>query len=216
MSTVEALKARGFTLKLEGEKLRISPASKVTEELRAYIDSQRAKIVEELKAEQEAPASGAKVVFGDDVVVTFETEEPKQEIWADCYTPRGERLRIRCESEQHRQWVEAVNPPRTIGLTGRARSVLQATRYLVTQREEVTPQRLASHIPLSREETIGALSELERARYIHPGNWERQSAKVRLSRSGMVWVAPGSGIEEKAFARRTEPREKAKSKSETI
>jgi hypothetical protein len=205
---LEKIRKAGFSVRLDDVgSLLVSPPDKLTEAQRAYLKAQEPQIVAALQAEATGPLNDAialtREVFGD-VTVTTETEEPRQEFLADSWTPQGEPIRVRCESAKHVRWVENVNPPRTIGITEQAHSVLKAIRYLITKGEKVMPQLLANHIPLSGEETIGALSELERMRYVHPGNWEKGDALVRLSRSGVVWVIPG-GRKEKSFAWGTEP-----------
>jgi hypothetical protein len=103
----------------DGERIGVTPAEKLTSAQCAYLKAKKAEIVAALRAEDSGPPNDAtamtREVFGDDAEAIPDMQVPKQEIWANAYTPKGELIRVKCDSEKHRQWVEAMNPPRTRG-----------------------------------------------------------------------------------------------------
>ncbi|MGH8580893.1 MAG: hypothetical protein ACREVK_12520 [Gammaproteobacteria bacterium] len=87
---VNTCRSRGIELFVRGGRLGARPKSLVDEELEGNISKHKPELLALLS--QEAGGSA--------------------EIWAKAYTPKGELIHVRCESEEHRRRVEAANPKR--------------------------------------------------------------------------------------------------------
>ena len=95
---VEKLRAAGFTLTAEGSRLRVAPADKLTDELRAHIREHRAGLIALLAAES-APA-----------VESYPSPTPAQKV-----APRANM--VSCGTCLH-FLPDYINPPQGLGRCG--------------------------------------------------------------------------------------------------
>ena len=76
MTALEHLRQTGLVVELEGERLRVTPAKRITDNQRQFLRDHRAELVAELSAETDHPAPT--------------TTEPRRNVWR--VTLRGKFL----------------------------------------------------------------------------------------------------------------------------
>lgn len=89
---IDVCKARGIDLFVRDGRLGAKPRALLNAELEAEISEHKEGLIAALSTER---------------------TNHHPEIWANAYTPRGELIRVKCDNEKHKQWVEAMSPPLT-------------------------------------------------------------------------------------------------------
>lgn len=86
MSLLNKLINDGFSISLFSDSFEITPASKLTDEYRQYLKTNKAEILAELKAKQ--------------IITKLVT----------CWTPNGNPMQVEADSEAHAEWLQLANP----------------------------------------------------------------------------------------------------------
>jgi len=90
MDALTKIRQAGFTLNMLDDNLSVSPASQLTPAQRAFIQTHKAEIMAELRAEQVANAIIRRLVT--------------------CYSPSGLVYEVEATSPEHAEWLLRMNP----------------------------------------------------------------------------------------------------------